>query len=76
MLTKQQSLKQLNEQIAERREYLKTIEHQIEDFSNSANNRLFELNGEIDKAERELAKILRRSYEIDQKNRERQHIAN
>jgi len=74
MQTKQQNLKQLNELIDERRAYLKSIEDQIEDFSNLANNKLFELSGKINEAEKELAKVMRRSYEIDQKNREKQQL--
>lgn len=75
MQTKQLRLKQLNELIAERREYLRTIEHQIEDLSTVANSTLFELHGKINEAEKELARVLRRSYEIEQMNRERQHLA-
>ena len=75
MQTKQLKLTQLNEQIAERSLYLKTIELQIEDVSNAANNTLFSLQAEINEAEKELAKVLRRSYEIDQQNRERQYLA-
>lgn len=75
MPTKQQNLKQLNDLIVERRLYLKSIEEQIEDFSVLANNKLFELNGQINEAEKELAKVMRRSYEIDQKNREKQRLA-
>lgn len=71
MQTKQQELKQLNEQIAERKKYLQSIERQIEEVTEAGNNTLFNLSGEIDKAEKELAKVLRRSYEIDQRNRER-----
>lgn len=75
MADKQQKLTQLNETISERTQYLKTIEQQIEDVSNSANNRLFELHGEIDLAEKKLASVMRRSYEIDQKNRQKERIA-
>jgi predicted nucleic acid-binding Zn-ribbon protein len=74
MQTKQDKLNKLNEDIVTRGEYLKSIEVQIEQFSEIANNRLFELNGQIDKAEKELAKVLKRSYEIDQHNREKLHI--
>jgi hypothetical protein len=74
MQTKQDKLNQLNEDIVTRGEYLKSIEVQIEQFSEIANNRLFELHGQIDKAEKELAKVLKRSYEIDQHNREKLHI--
>lgn len=69
--TKRQELQQLNDLIASRKAYLATIEAQIEDVSTVANNRLFELHGEIDKAEKELARVMRRSYELDQRNRER-----
>ena len=73
--TKQQKLSQLNEQISERTAYLRTIEEQIENVSTAANNSLFELHGQINDAEKELARVMRRSYEIDQKNRERERIA-
>lgn len=69
MQEKQQKLSQLNDQIRERSNYLKQIESQIEIVSETGNNKLFNLNGEIDRAEKQLASILRRSYEIDQKNR-------
>ena len=74
MQTKQDKLNQLNKTIADRSEYLKSIELQIEQFSEMANNKLFELNGQINDAEKELAKILRKSYEIDQHNREKINI--
>lgn len=71
MPTKQQKLNQLDSNLAERRAYLQLVEHQIEDITNAGNNRLFELQGEIDKAEKELARILKKTYELDQMNRER-----
>jgi len=74
MQTKQDKLNKLNDDIITRNEYLKSIEVQIEQFSEIANNKLFELHGQIDKAEKELAKVLKRSYEIDQQNREKLHI--
>lgn len=74
MQTKQDKLNKLNDDIIARNEYLKSIEVQIEQFSEIANNKLFELHGQIDKAEKELAKVLKRSYEIDQQNREKLHI--
>jgi hypothetical protein len=69
MQEKQLKLNQLSEQIRERSGYLRQIEDQIEAVSEAGNNRLFNLNGEIDQAEKELANVLRRSYEIDQQNR-------
>jgi len=75
MQTKQQKLKQFNIEIEERRAYLLSIEKQISDISESANNRLFELNGEIEQAEKQLATVMRRKYEIEQYIRENQHVA-
>lgn len=69
MQEKQLKLSQLNKQIRERVGYLRQIEDQIEAVSEAGNNRLFNLNGEIDRAEKQLAGVLRRSYEIDQQNR-------
>ncbi len=71
MQTKQLKLSQLDNQIKERTTYLQSIERQIEQATEIGENRLFELNVEIDKAEKELAHVLRRSYEIEQHNRER-----
>lgn len=71
MQTKQLKLAQLNSDITERTQYLRTIEEQIEEVSNAANNKLFNLQGEIDEAEKKLALVLKRSYEIEQNNRER-----
>lgn len=67
-------LNQLDKSIAERSEYLKSIESQIEQFSEIANNKLFQLNGQINEAEKQLAKVLRLHYEIEQKNREKLHL--
>lgn len=74
MQTKQLKLAQLNELIKERSTYLRTIEAQIEDVSTDANNTLFNLHAQIDLAEKELARVLHRSYEIDQRNRERESL--
>lgn len=64
----------LESEIKDRELYLKSIEVQIEEISANGNNRLFELHGQIDKAENELASVLKKKYEIEQIIRERQHI--
>jgi len=75
MQTKQQKLNQLNKTIIERTEYLRSVEIQIEEVSNNGNNRLFDIQGQIDRAERELAGVMKRMFEIEQIIREKQNIA-
>lgn len=75
MLTNQQKNKQLEDNIRERTEYLRSIEKQIEDFSEIANIRLYELNGLIDEQEKQLALVMKRKISIEQFIRENKHIA-
>lgn len=75
MQTRQQKLRQLNSDIAERTEYLRSIEVQIEETSNNGNNRLFEIHGQIDMAENELAHVMKCKFAIEQVIREKQNIA-
>lgn len=75
MQTKQQKLNQLNKTIIERTEYLRSVEIQIEEVSNNGNNRLFDIQGQIDRAEIELASVMKRMFEIEQIIREKQNIA-
>lgn len=75
MQTRQQKLSQLNKTIVERTEYLKSIEIQIDEISNNGNNKLFELHSQIDKAENELAVVMKKKFELDQIIREKQNIA-
>lgn len=63
---------QLEGTISERRAYLKQIETQIEAVSEAGNNRLFQLNSDIDRAERELAKVMHVKFKFEQQIREHQ----
>lgn len=75
MQTKQQKLNQLNKTINERTTYLRSIEIQIEEISNNGNNRLFDIQGQIDRAEKDLACVMKRKFTIEQIIREKQNIA-
>jgi prefoldin subunit 5 len=69
-----QTRQTVEDNITDRKEYLHTIELQIEEVTNLGNNRLFELNCNINKAEQELASVLNKKYELEQIIRELQNV--
>lgn len=72
MLTKQQN--RFNDQIKDRKDYLKQIEHEIEEVTTAGNNKLLVLHGEIDVIERKKATLLKENLELEQKIRENRAI--
>lgn len=73
--TKQQKLSDIEETIKERREYLATIERDIEAVTTAGNNQLLIIRGEIEMAEREKAQLLGQNYYWEQKLRENKRLA-
>lgn len=73
--TKQQKLSNLDEVIKERKEYLATIERDIEAVTTAGNNSLFNIRGEMETLQREKAALLKKNYELDQIIREKKRLA-
>jgi len=74
--TKQEKLKNFNDLIKERKEYLETIERNIEAVTEAGSNRLFELNGEIEAIESKRAELLKVNYQLEQTIRQNKILAN
>lgn len=68
-------LQELNNEIAERKAYLKEIEGQIAAVSDAGNNQLLIIHAEINEAERIKANLLRQNLEIEQRIRENKRLA-
>lgn len=73
--TKQQKLSSLDEEIKERKEYLATIERDIEAVTTAGNNALFNMRGDMENLEREKAALLKKNYQLDQVIREKKRLA-
>lgn len=68
-------LQELNNEIAERKAYLKKIEEEIAAVTDAGNNQLLTIHGEINAAEHVKADLLRQNLEIEQRIRENKRLA-
>jgi predicted nucleic acid-binding Zn-ribbon protein len=74
VLQRQQRLKELNETIRERREYLEQTERNIEVMTIAAADSMRELQGDIDELENEKLRLMKQLFGLEQRIREAKTI--
>lgn len=70
VLQRQQLLKEVNETIRERKEYLATLERNIEVATIAASDRIRELQGDVGELEDEKSRLLRLALGLEQRIRD------